>query len=129
MFGICSLSSKWEPVFYAFSLSLALTNSLIIGVLSEHVADAFSKGDHGRFRQYRGSSLDKYRLSSRFSHCCKGSSSHDKWRRHSSALSKTDRRNADYTWIGWVIFCFLIYQTWGFTWFVDSHLERFLLFH
>ena len=55
--------------------------------------------------------------------CCKVSPSHNKLRRHSSALSKTDRRNADYTWIGWVIFCFLIYQTWGFTWFVDSHLD------
>ena len=46
MFGICSLLLRWG-FFALFLLSLSnKLNLLIIGVLSEYVADAFWKGDH-----------------------------------------------------------------------------------
>jgi hypothetical protein len=65
MFGICSLSLRWDCSLRFFFFSNKL-NLLIIGVLSEHAADAFSKGDYCGFRQYRGPSLDEYCLSSCF---------------------------------------------------------------
>jgi len=40
MFGICSSSLRWDSSLRFFFLSNKL-NLLIIGVLSEHIADAF----------------------------------------------------------------------------------------